>query len=85
MSNTVKMTVNDSWTTAAEDAANVAIQIRTQGRLMVFLGESAPDANSPGLVIAGTQTFSASDIPAGSNVYIRSATTAPVDAVVMSY
>ncbi|MEN3144637.1 hypothetical protein ABDF71_21845 [Ochrobactrum sp. WV_118_8] len=84
MAKTETVKATNEWTLAADDAANVAIQLRTQGRLMICILENAPEADAPGLVITGTQTFSASDIPAGSKVYIRSVGSS-ADAVVMSY
>lgn len=84
MSKTETINATGEWTLAVNDAASVAVQLRTQGRLMICISEDAPAAEASGLVITGTQTFSASDIPAGSKVYIRS-TASPVEAVVMSY
>lgn len=84
MSKTETINATGEWTLAVDDAAGVAVQLRTQGRLMICISEDEPAAEASGLIITGTQTFSASDIPAGSKVYIRS-TASPVEAVVMSY
>lgn len=91
MASTVEIEVTDTeWTQIAIGASTLAIQLVTQGQIDFYIGDTAPDELSAGLVIASSletvpTTISAASVPDTAQVFVRSGIEKPVKIVVMSY
>lgn len=64
----------DQWTIINEGASNQLIQMRSEGRVLVYLGASAPEEDADeGIILSQLKLpeLGISEIPAGEAVYCK--------------
>lgn len=66
----------EDWHLIGDSVTNIGIQFNNQGRIRINLGSAKPDDDAPGVLIDKTalgesSTFAMSNLPLGSQVWVR--------------